>query len=108
MSDLIDRQVIDTGGLEEEIRCTMCRNPMHTDKGCDGGCRYDERLHKEIMQVLERRIKPIPAVQPETATVTIARTKGGVPMWYECDACGEPIDQKDYYCRNCGRKLKYE
>ena len=65
MADLIDRQVIDTGGLEEEIRCAMCINPMHTDKGCDGGCRYNERLHKKIMQVLERRIKPIPAVQTD-------------------------------------------
>ena len=50
----------------------------------------------------------LPAVQPETATVTIGRTKGGVTLWYECDACGEPINQKDCYCRNCGRKLKYE
>ena len=47
----------------------------------------------------------LPAVQPETATVTIGRTKGGVVMWYECDTCGESINQKDCYCRNCGRKL---
>ena len=46
-----------------------------------------------------------PTVRPETATVTIGRTRGSVVMWYECDACGESIDKKDCYCRNCGRKL---
>ena len=54
------------------------------------------------------RIEALPPAQPETATVTIGRTKGGVTMWYECDACGEPVDQNDNYCRNCGRKLKHE
>ena len=52
-----------------------------------------------------RILKEQPTIQPETATVTIGRTKGGVVMWYECDACGESIDKKDCYCRNCGRKL---
>ena len=55
-----------------------------------------------------RILKEQPTIQPETATITIGRTKGGVVMWYECDACGESINQKDCYCRNCGRKLKYE
>ena len=67
----------------------------------DSGCWIRYKL---FVYVLREQ----PTVQPETATVTIARTKGGVTMWYECDACGEPIDQKDCYCRNCGRKLKYE
>ena len=56
----------------------------------------------------EEILKKLPPAQPETATVTIGRTKGSVTMWYECDACGEPVDQKDNYCRNCGRKLKYD
>ena len=54
---------------------------------------------------LDDWINGVPSVQPETTTVTIGRTKGGVVMWYECDACGESIDRKDCYCRNCGRKL---
>lgn len=57
---------------------------------------------------IKLRTEKLPVVQPETATVTIGRTKGSVTMWYECDACGEPIEQKDCYCRNCGRRLKYE
>ena len=55
----------------------------------------------EILDIIER----LSSAQPETATVTIGRTKGETALWYECDACGEPINQKDCYCRNCGRKL---
>ena len=59
----------------------------------------------EAILYAERANDEQPTIQPETATITIGRTKGGVVMWYECDACGESIDQKDCYCRNCGRKL---
>lgn len=59
---------------------------------------------KGVIEVLNK----VPSAQPETATVTIGRTKGDVTMWYECDACGEPIDICDCYCRKCGRKLKHE
>lgn len=65
-SDLISRQAaIDTEGLEEEIRCEMCKNPMHTDRGCDGNCKYDEKLYEKIMQILNERIKPLPPAEPE-------------------------------------------
>lgn len=64
--DLIDRQAaLDTEGLDEQIRCEMCRNPMHTDRGCDGNCKYDEKLYERIMQILGERIKPLPSVQSE-------------------------------------------
>lgn len=66
MSDLIERQAaIDTNGLDEEIRCEMCKNPMHTDRGCDGNCKYDEKLYEKIIQILDKRIKPLPSAQPE-------------------------------------------
>ena len=64
--DLIDRQAaLDTEGLDEQIRCEMCRNPMHTDRGCDGNCKYDEKLYERIMQILGERIKPLPSVQSD-------------------------------------------
>ena len=66
MNDLISRQAaIDTEGLDEEIRCEMCENPMHTDRGCDGNCRYDEILYEKIIQILNKRITPLPSAQPE-------------------------------------------
>ena len=68
---------------------------------------FVESLHlsRDDYKTMMEYIDEIPAVQPETATVTIGRTRGDVVMWYECDACGESINQKDCYCRNCGRKL---
>ena len=64
--DVISRQAaIDTDYLDEEIRCEMCKNPMHTSKGCDGNCKYDEMLYERIMQILGKRIKPLPSAQPE-------------------------------------------
>ena len=66
MDDLISRQAaIDADGLDEEIRCEMCKNPMHTDRGCDGNCKYDEKLYEKIMQILNERIKPLPSAQSE-------------------------------------------
>ena len=56
---------IDADGLDEEIRCEMCENPMHTDRGCDGNCKYDEILYEKIIQILNKRITPLPSAQPE-------------------------------------------
>lgn len=47
---------IETEGLDEKIRCTMCTNPMRSDRGCDGSCQYDEKLYKQIMSIIEDRI----------------------------------------------------
>ena len=64
--DLISRQAaIDTNGLDEEIRCEMCKNPMATDRGCDGHCKYDEILYGKIIQILNKRITPLPSAQPK-------------------------------------------
>ena len=82
MADLIDRYAaIDVVGIDEEIRCEMCENPMHTDRGCDGGCIYDEKLYKRIMQILDERIKPLPSAQPE-------------PRWIPCSERLPEIDKE--------------
>ena len=60
--------VIEAEGLDEQIRCEMCRNPMHTNRGCDGNCKYDEKLYERIMQILGERIKPSPSVELEERT----------------------------------------
>lgn len=64
--DTISRQAaIDADGLDEEIRCEMCKNPMHTDRGCDGNCKYDEILYEKIIQILNKRITPLTSAQPD-------------------------------------------
>lgn len=83
MSNLINRQkVIDTEGLDAQIRCEMCRNPMHTDRGCDGNCKYDEKLYERIMQILGERIKSSPSAQQcMTATSnTMVRDTVKIPV----------------------------
>lgn len=62
MSEL--RYVIDICGLEEGIRCAICENPMHTDKGCDGNCKYNEKAFKRITDLLDKRIELLP-IAPE-------------------------------------------
>lgn len=27
-------------------------------------------------------------------------------IWYECSACGEPLDWKSMYCPHCGRLMR--
>ena len=102
--DLIDRQAA-IDALKNDMASLD-----HIIKGMSA---FDVRLDAYVSQRNQVNydiytINNIPPAQPETATVTIGRTKGNVTMWYECDACGEPIDQNDCYCRKCGRKLKHE
>ena len=121
MSDLISRQAaIDTEGLDEEIRCEICRNPMHTSRGCDGNCTYDEKLYEKIMQILDRRIKQLPSAQPQRmrGKWTYGEDEYGIDG-YHCDKCGffVPWDYthkfinfiKDYhFCPNCGADMRGE
>lgn len=52
-----DARLIYMYGLESEIRCAMCTNPNANDRGCDGNCIYDERLYKEIIEIIEKRME---------------------------------------------------
>ena len=80
MSDLISRQA----AIDIERNKTVDTNPMHTDRGCDGGCTYDEKLYKRIMQILDERIKPLPSAQPEEDCATC---KHGYFGDRQCDNC---------------------
>lgn len=75
-------RAIDTEGLDEQIRCEMCRNPMRTDRGCDGNCQYDEKLYERIMQILDERIKPLPSVQPEPHWIPATERLPEKSGWY--------------------------
>lgn len=53
---IADIIAIHTQGLDEEIRCTMCTNPMRSDKGCDGGCMVDKDMYEKVMDIIRNRI----------------------------------------------------
>ena len=104
MNDSISRQAaIDTEGLDEQIRCEMCRNPMHTDRGCDGNCKYDEKLYGRIMQILGERIKQLSSAQPEPKRGRwILHTY--LPHHNYCSICEKdsPYNKRWNFCPNCG------
>ena len=47
----------------------------------------------------------LPSAQPEEASMILGASKDGVRLWYQCSACGEPVNADDNYCCNCGRKF---
>jgi len=56
----------------------------------------------EAMKIL---IDEQPTVQPETAKRIVGKSRDGMTLWYQCDTCNEPVDEKDAFCRGCGRRL---
>ena len=103
-TDLISRQAaIDTEGLDEQIRCEMCRNPMHTNRGCDGNCKYDEKLYERIMQILSERMKPLSSVQPEIIRCCDC-AKCQYDTLFDQHWCNGREVREDFYCGDAERK----
>ena len=102
MDDLISRQVtIDALDV-------LCQEHRYKIPGkVETYSQYNEAW-QDALDRAEGVVGNLPPVQPETATITIGRTRGETTMWYECDACGEPVDWNDCYCRKCGRKLIHD
>lgn len=61
---------------------------------------YNQALHTAIAVV-----KGMPSAQPETAKRIVGCARNGMTMWYQCDMCHEPVDEKDAFCSGCGRRL---
>ena len=105
-NDLISRQeAIDVEGLDEQIRCEMCRNPMHTNRGCDGNCKYDEKLYERIMQILGERIKPLPFAEPRKKGKWLL-IDAGYYDYVKCSQCGETLVWGKNFCPNCGADMR--
>lgn len=75
--------VIDTLGIEEEIRCTICKNQIKTDKGCDGNCKYDENLFRRITNLLNKRIGLLP-IYPEPHWIPVTKDTPKEAGTYMC------------------------
>lgn len=40
--------------LDIILMCTICTNSIKSDRGCDGGCRYDATLLEKLMKALTK------------------------------------------------------
>ena len=70
------------------------------------GTGYADQIKENVIMIL----MSLPSAKPkrETTTLKIGRSRNSVTMWYECDACGEPVDKEDAFCRRCGREIIHE
>ena len=57
----------------------------------------------KIIEALEQELRVTP--QPDTARIIVGKSRGGTTLWYQCEICNEPIDDKDTFCRGCGMRL---
>ena len=71
---------------------------------------YAIKVERASLKAYREQLENLPSIQPkrETTALKIGRSMKGVTMWYECDACGEPVDQEDAFCRRCGRGIIHE
>lgn len=56
-----DMRLIYAYPLDEAIRCAMCTNPIKSDRGCDGGCKVDEQMYKNVMEAVNGLIVEVNA-----------------------------------------------
>lgn len=71
-------------------------------KGEIGGF-YNQIIENDI-----EKLKKLPSAQPERTKRIIGKSRDGMTMWYQCESCNEPVDEKDLFCSGCGRKFEDE
>lgn len=54
----------------------------------------------------EEVLRSLPSTQPERAKRIIGKSRDGMTMWYQCESCNEPVDEKDLFCSGCGRRFE--
>lgn len=102
MNDLISRQAAIEAIKEDKIDLTN-PNVVAVFKATGDF----EKVETQVM-TCDRHIKILkylPSAQSEEASMILGASKDGVRLWYQCSACGEPVNADDNYCCNCGRKF---
>lgn len=70
---------------------------------------YDHKYGEieSYLDTIREDIKSLPSAQ-KTAKRIVGCARNGMTMWYQCDMCHEPVDEKDTFCRGCGRRFEDE
>lgn len=81
-------------GNDARHDCRQCDYYIRTNcvEYCD-----ERRIVRDALDLLKEK-KP---VEPEMEG-------GGSTWWMVCGECHGQIDEKDDYCRHCGRRIKHE
>ena len=58
----------------------------------------------KIEETLTETLELLKAQEPAEAETE----GGGTSWWYVCGECHGTIDQKDRYCRHCGREIRWK
>ena len=59
-----------------------------------------ERMKRDALELLKEQ-EPVEAK-------TMRESKSYGSWWFACGACGHAIDLEDNFCRECGRKIKWD
>ena len=108
-----DVMAIHTQGLAEGIRCAMCTNSIKSDRGCDGGCIFDEDMYKNVVDTIRNYI--VPPATPIRKVGEWIKKNNDYFDWYECSECGygsegemrysREYDVRTNYCPKCGTQM---
>ena len=98
-----DKILISKVGLSETIKCTICKNPNQTERGCDGACQYDKELHAKIVEAV------IGIAEQQPHGEWICKGAVGNGTWCSsCDAHFSIFPNRYNFCPNCGFPMNEE
>ena len=64
-------------------------------------------FHGEDDECLGEAVELLKEQEPAEAK-TMGESKSHGSWWFACGACGHAIDPEDNFCRECGRKIKWD
>ena len=109
MSDTI---LISKTGLSETIKCTICKNPNQTERGCDGACQYDKELHAKIVEAVIGIAEQRPHGEWKKERLQIDERH--FRSFAKCKVCGCEFKPYSFavkefdFCPKCGADMRKE
>lgn len=61
---------------------------------------------RNVMECTIQMLTELPSAEPKTAKRIVGCDRNEITKWYQCDMCHEPVDEKDTFCRGCGRRFE--
>lgn len=97
--DTISRQMAIDAVKKNTFRLTFAE-----EQNCEGHVAWS--ANTVYSDVMEGALLELPSAQPERTKRIIGKSRDGMTMWYQCELCNEPVDEKDLFCSGCGRRFE--